>query len=146
MTTDRDALRALWAEPHHLGYPMSGRTGTYDRDTILVKRDWYIRLAALAAAPVSGGDVDAAWEALKIALFWPDYDPDLYAEHRRRVEAAIRGDARLDVPSPINGPALARAWALSGRSAPLLEPDEWEGFALTLRAVIGSQPDTETGS
>lgn len=43
-----EALRALWAEPHHLGFPVSGKTGTYDADTVMVKRDWYDRLAALA--------------------------------------------------------------------------------------------------
>lgn len=42
-------LQALWAEPHHLGFPLSGKTGTYASDTVMVKRDWYERLARLAA-------------------------------------------------------------------------------------------------
>lgn len=45
------------------------------------------------------------------------------------------GDLRAALPE-LTGPVLARAWLLSGRSAPLLELDEWDGFALTVRAIL----------
>jgi hypothetical protein len=48
--TEAPDLRALMAEPHHLGFPVSGKTGTYERDTIMVKREWYERLTALSSA------------------------------------------------------------------------------------------------
>jgi hypothetical protein len=34
----------LFHEPHHLGFPVSARTGTYDPDIVMVKREWYNRL------------------------------------------------------------------------------------------------------
>jgi hypothetical protein len=44
-----ERVRALLEEPHHLGFPLSGKTGTYDSGTVMVKRDWHDRLLALLA-------------------------------------------------------------------------------------------------
>jgi hypothetical protein len=43
------AAMALFREPHHLGFPVSGRTCTYDPETVMVSRDWYERLRAVLA-------------------------------------------------------------------------------------------------
>jgi hypothetical protein len=40
-------LEALAAERHHLGFAIDSRTGTYSTESVLVKRDWYIRLMLL---------------------------------------------------------------------------------------------------
>jgi hypothetical protein len=42
-----DALTAAVDEPHHLGFPVSGKTGTYDRTAVIVKREWYERVLAI---------------------------------------------------------------------------------------------------
>jgi hypothetical protein len=75
------------------------------------------------------------WERLVLRLL-----ATLDAERARQAEpAGLREAAHepgpLDVEA-ITGPVLARAWVLSGRPAPLIEPDEWDGFALTVRAII----------
>ena len=47
---DVEQLRELLNEPHHLGFAISGKTGTYDTESVLVKREWYDRLMSYRAA------------------------------------------------------------------------------------------------
>ena len=42
-----DTLTAAVDEPHHLGFPVSGKTGPYDRTAVIVKREWYERVLAI---------------------------------------------------------------------------------------------------
>jgi hypothetical protein len=58
-------MRALLAEPHHLGFAVSGKTGTYDPESVLIKRDWYERLRALAATPSGGPRCDFDCDACR---------------------------------------------------------------------------------
>lgn len=43
----------------------------------------------------------------------------------------------------ITGQVLHRAWLKSGRRDPLLDGDAWDGFALTVQAVLAIEQRTE---
>lgn len=64
------AIEAVVNEPHHLGFPISGRTLTYDPDTVMVTRDWHDRLRAATkperdcTCPTPTHDECAGWVAI----------------------------------------------------------------------------------
>jgi hypothetical protein len=41
------ALVAVLCQPHHLGFPVSGMTGNYDPDIVMVPRSWHDSLMDL---------------------------------------------------------------------------------------------------